>query len=114
MSIFQYKPDINDRMKLFTRIQMLNIFDEGGNIKSYQWARIGLEVKGIQFGLAAHGKGKGIKAHDGMMAWLCYSCHFNYDQGTGMNKQEKRDFILTAICKTYMKMWDEEVIEYKG
>ena len=54
MSIFQYKPDINDRMKLFTRIQMLNIFDEGGNIKSYQWARIGLEVKGIQFGLAAN------------------------------------------------------------
>ena len=54
MTIFQYKPDINDRMKLFTRIQMLNIFDEGGNIKSYQWARIGLEVKGIQFGLAAN------------------------------------------------------------
>ena len=64
--------------------------------------------------LLEHGKGKGIKAHDGMMAWLCYTCHFNYDQGTRMDKQEKRDFILTAICKTYMKMWDEEVIEYKG
>lgn len=61
--------------------------------------------------LLEHGKGKGIKAHDGMTAWLCYTCHFNYDQGTGMNKQEKRDFILTAIAKTYMKMWDDEVIK---
>lgn len=61
--------------------------------------------------LLEHGKGKGIKAHDGMVAWLCYTCHFNYDQGTGMNKQEKRDFILTAIAKTYMKMWDLEMIK---
>jgi hypothetical protein len=54
MTIIQYKPDINDRVKLFTRVQMLNLFDSGGNIKSYQWMRIGVEIKGIQFGLAAN------------------------------------------------------------
>ena len=54
MTILQYKAEINDLVKLFTRVQMLNLFDIGGNIKSYQWMRIGLEVKGIQFGLAAN------------------------------------------------------------
>jgi hypothetical protein len=53
MTILQFKPQLNDRVKLYTRLQMLNLFDSGGNIKSYQWIRLGLEVKGIQFGLAA-------------------------------------------------------------
>lgn len=53
MTIVQYKPQINDRVKLYTRFQMLNLFNSEGNIKSYQWLRLGLEVKGIQFGLAA-------------------------------------------------------------
>lgn len=54
MTILQYKPAINDRLKLFTRVQMLNVFGSEGNIKSYQWFRLGLEIKGIQFGLAAN------------------------------------------------------------
>jgi hypothetical protein len=54
MTILQYKPDINERVKLFTRLQLLNLFDSGGNIRSYQWMRLGLEVKGLQFGLAAN------------------------------------------------------------
>lgn len=54
MLILQYKAEINDRVRLFTRIQLLNLFDAGGNIKSYQWMRLGLEVKGIQFGLAVN------------------------------------------------------------
>ena len=53
MTILQFKPQLNDRVKLFTRVQLLNLFNDGGNIKSYQWLRLGLEVKGIQFGLAA-------------------------------------------------------------
>jgi len=52
MTSIQYKPEINDRLKLYTRIQMLNVFDANGNIKSYQWMRLGLEAKGLQFGLA--------------------------------------------------------------
>jgi hypothetical protein len=54
MTIIQFKPQINERMKLYTRIQALNLFDSGGNIKSYQWMRLGVELKGIQFGLAAN------------------------------------------------------------
>jgi len=54
MTVFQYKPEINDRLKLFSRVQLLNVFDSGGNIRSYQWMRLGLEAKGIQFGLAAN------------------------------------------------------------
>jgi hypothetical protein len=53
MTILQYKPEINDRIKLYARLQMLNLFDKGGNIKSYQWIRLGVEAKGLQFGLAA-------------------------------------------------------------
>jgi len=54
MTVFQYKPEINDRLKLFARVQLLKVFDSGGNIRSYQWMRLGLEAKGIQFGLAAN------------------------------------------------------------
>jgi hypothetical protein len=54
MTIFQYKPELNDHIKLFTRVQMLNLFGAGGNIKSYQWFRVGVEIKGIQFGVAAN------------------------------------------------------------
>jgi hypothetical protein len=54
MTILQYKPDLNDHLKLFTRVQLLNLFGSEGNIKSYQWLRLGLEMKGIQFGVAAN------------------------------------------------------------
>jgi hypothetical protein len=54
MTIFQYKPEICERIKLYTRFQLLNFFDSGGNLKSYQWLRLGLEVKGVQFGLSAN------------------------------------------------------------
>jgi len=50
--IVQFKPALSEKIKLYTRLQLLNLFDSGGNIKSYQWLRMGLEVKEIQFGLA--------------------------------------------------------------
>jgi len=54
MTIVQYKPDLNEKVKLYTRLQMLNLFSKEGNMKSYQWMRLGLEVKGVQFGLAVN------------------------------------------------------------
>lgn len=60
--------------------------------------------------LLEHGKGKGQKAHDGMGAFLCYRCHYEYDQGKRMSKEERRDFVLTAICRTYQRLWDQELI----
>jgi len=53
VSIFQYNPELNEKIKLYSRLQFLNIFDSSSNIKSYQWIRLGLEIDGIQFGLAA-------------------------------------------------------------
>jgi len=57
--------------------------------------------------LSEHGKGMGIKADDSMVAWLCHRCHSNLDQGSSMSRAERRDFTLTAICKTYQAMWRE-------
>jgi hypothetical protein len=54
MTIIQYKPKINEHVRLFAKLQLLNLFDSGGNLKSYQWMRLGLDIKGIQFGLAAN------------------------------------------------------------
>jgi hypothetical protein len=48
----QYKLPLKENLKLFTRAKFLNVSDSDGNIKSYQWFRLGLEIKGIQFGLA--------------------------------------------------------------
>ena len=64
--------------------------------------------------LLEHGKGMGTKAHDGMIAWLCMRCHSGLDQGSQMSKEQKRVYILEAICKTYMRMWDMNLIQVKG
>jgi len=37
------------------------------------------------------GKGKGIKAHDYRIAALCFQCHYELDQGSKLDKQERRD-----------------------
>lgn len=64
--------------------------------------------------LGEHGKGMGLKADDCMSAWLCYACHTKLDQGSKMNYEERRDFTLTAICKTYQAMWREGLLEVKN
>jgi uncharacterized CHY-type Zn-finger protein len=63
--------------------------------------------------LLEHGKGVGYKAHDCMSAWLCYRCHSEYDQGMGMSKDEKREFILTMICRTNIRLWQLGMIGCK-
>jgi len=52
MNIIQYKIQLNKRTNLFARAKFLNVFNAESNIKSYQWFRLGLEKKGMQFGLA--------------------------------------------------------------
>ena len=61
--------------------------------------------------LMEHGKGMGHKAHDGMHAWLCNRCHSQLDQGSGMSKEDRKMYTLTAICRTYVHMWDQGLIE---
>ena len=60
--------------------------------------------------LQEHDKGMGYKAHDCMSAWLCNACHSKYDSGKSMTKEEKRDFILTAICRTNVEMWHQGLL----
>ncbi len=59
LTILQYKQEINDRIKLVGRVQLNNTFNAAGNIRSSQWMRIGMEVKGTQFGLAVNLDEKG-------------------------------------------------------
>lgn len=63
--------------------------------------------------LHEHGKSMASKADDSMIAWLCYRCHAEYDQGKSMSKDERRDFILTAICRTHMKMFKHGMLVIK-
>jgi hypothetical protein len=51
-SIIRYKTRISEKTILYTSLQALNIFDATGHIKSYQWVRTGMEIKGTQFGIA--------------------------------------------------------------
>jgi hypothetical protein len=54
ITILQIERDLTEKTKFYTRLKLLNVFDAGGHIKSYQWFRLGLERKGTQFGLAAN------------------------------------------------------------
>lgn len=60
--------------------------------------------------LLEHDKGRSNKAHDGMTAWLCYRCHTRLDQGADMTREQRREFTLTAICRTYMQLWEQGLI----
>jgi len=63
--------------------------------------------------LQDHGKGMGIKAHDGMSAWLCSMCHSHYDTGGLMSRQDRNEFIYKAILRTTLKMWQDDLIQVK-
>lgn len=60
-----------------------------------------------------HGKGRGIKAEDCYIAWLCFNCHREYDQGTSMNRREKEVFFLNAALNTYGMMMKLGLLEVK-
>lgn len=53
--------------------------------------------------VAAHrneGKGMGIKVPDYQVAYLCYQCHSELDNGTSMTRDERRAFWNSAYVKT--------------
>lgn len=60
--------------------------------------------------LPEHGKGVGLKADDSMIAWLCHRCHTSLDQGKEMTRAERREYTLTAICRTHREMWKQGLI----
>jgi hypothetical protein len=72
MTIFQFTPKINDRFKLYTRVKFLNVFNANGNLKSYQWIRLGVQTKGLTFGLGfnldEHGPAPSVESNFGLFA----------------------------------------------
>jgi hypothetical protein len=70
MTILQFAPKINSRFHLYTRLKFLNVFTSDHNIKSYQWMRLGLETKGLSFGLAfnldEHGPDPSVETNFGV------------------------------------------------
>lgn len=59
------------------------------------------------------GKGKGIKAPDHKIAALCFRCHYEIDQGSKMNKQERRDVWVKAHIDTISWLFENEKITVK-
>lgn len=51
-SLVRYRPQIHEGVRLYLGAQLLNTFSAERHLRSYQWLRAGLEVKGTQFGLA--------------------------------------------------------------
>ena len=69
--------------------------------------------------IAAHsnqlrdGKGRGIKAHDFRVAYLCFTCHYNLDQGNKLNKQERIEMWDEAHRKTIGWLFENDYLEVK-
>lgn len=53
-SILRYTRGAEGRPRLYLAVQALNAFDARQHIRSYQWTRVGVDVRGTQFGLAAN------------------------------------------------------------
>lgn len=66
-----------------------------------------------------HGKGRGIKADDNMIASLCFACHSEIDQGSKMSKPERMALWFDAHCMTVQVLtiqglWPKDVPYPKG
>lgn len=57
------------------------------------------------------GKGKGIKAHDYRIAYLCHACHSNIDQGTYLTKQQRIYYWDEAHRKTIGWLFEQGYLE---
>ena len=61
----------------------------------------------------ADGKGKGIKAHDYRIAFLCHKCHYELDQGSKMSKEQRREMWEYSHRKTIGYLFENDLIEVK-
>lgn len=80
------------------------------------------QICGIEDGtvVAAHsnqlrdGKGRGLKAHDYRVAYLCHDCHTNIDQGTELTKQQRIYVWDEAHRKTIGWLFENGWIDVKS
>lgn len=62
--------------------------------------------------LLEHGKGRGIKAHDCFVAYLCHSCHTGYDTGRiGQAKFNLAMFRTRQLAKDLSLITDADVMD---
>jgi hypothetical protein len=59
------------------------------------------------------GKGKGLKANDYRIAALCSRCHFAVDQGSILNKDERKELWEQAHRATIGWLFDNGYLEVK-
>lgn len=57
------------------------------------------------------GKGKGIKAHDYRIAALCFTCHFEVDQGSSLDRHERIELWETAHRRTIGWLFDNAYLQ---
>ena len=69
--------------------------------------------------IAAHanllrlGKGRGIKCPDFYTAALCFSCHYELDQGKNLSKIQREEMWIEAYLKTIAWLFDNNHIEIR-
>jgi ribosomal protein S27AE len=51
--------------------------------------------------LQEHGRGSFRRADDYAVMWLCGRCHYDLDYGTTMNREEKYEFTLRMIVRSF-------------
>ena len=57
------------------------------------------------------GKGRGIKAHDFRVAFLCSSCHYSIDQAPNLSKEERRELWEEAHRKTIGWLFENRYVK---
>ncbi len=58
-SIFRYLPQLNDKWRLYSSLELFSNFNESGHVASVQRLRLGLDIDGNQFGLGLNLSGFG-------------------------------------------------------
>jgi hypothetical protein len=61
---------------------------------------------------STHGKGKSLKSHDCFIAFLCYRCHMELDQGKA-SREEKEFTFRRAMDATTLRLWQQGRIRVK-
>lgn len=60
------------------------------------------------------GKGRGLKAHDYRIAYLCYTCHTNIDQSNKLTKQQKEYEWEEAHRRTIGWLFEQGFIDVRS
>ena len=57
-----------------------------------------------------HGRGHAHKSHDAAGMLLCCRCHHELDHGKSMTRESRREFTLTMIVRTHMRLWTQGLV----